>query len=226
MQQENIETVIVEQAEHDQIAQRRLKLEELRRKGNAYPNHFRRDALAADLQAQYADSEHDALEAAPIHVKIAGRMMLRRLMGKASFAHLQDMSGRIQIYVRKDDLPEGVYEAFKHWDIGDFLGVSGNLFKTKTGELSIKVDHIELLTKALRPLPDKFHGLADQELRYRQRYLDLMVNPETKRIFEIRSKLIEGIRRFLNQRGFLEVETPMMQALAGGGISKALYNAS
>lgn len=220
MQQENIETVIVEQAEHDQIAQRRLKLEELRRKGNAYPNHFRRDALAADLQAQYADSEHDALEAAPIHVKIAGRMMLRRLMGKASFAHLQDMSGRIQIYVRKDDLPEGVYEAFKHWDIGDFLGVSGNLFKTKTGELSIKVDHIELLTKALRPLPDKFHGLADQELRYRQRYLDLMVNPETKRIFEIRSKLIEGIRRFLNQRGFLEVETPMMQALAGGALAK------
>ncbi len=206
--------------QHDQFELRKSKLAELQQQGNAFPNDFRRDALAADLLAQYATQDEAALMQQHKRVTVAGRLMLRRLMGKASFIHLQDSSGRVQVYVRQDALPEGVYETFKHWDIGDILGVEGILFKTKTGELSIKAEKIRLLTKTLRPLPDKFHGLADQELRYRQRYLDLMMNEETRRIFHIRAQILEKIRSFLNQRGFIEVETPMMHPIAGGALAR------
>ena len=202
------------------IAQRRTKLAELRRKRNPYPNDFRRDALAARLHKQYGEKTEPELEANPVIVKIAGRMMTRRLMGKASFVHLQDMTGKIQLYVRQDEIAPDVYAAFLEWDIGDIVGVKGKLFKTKTGELSVRAQHIELLTKSLRPLPDKYHGLTDQELRYRQRYLDLMMNEATRHIFLIRTKIIEAIRQFLQARDFLEVETPMMQVLPGGAAAR------
>lgn len=202
------------------IAQRRAKLTDLRKQGNAYPNGFHRDALAAKLHKQYGEKTEPELEAQPIEVKVAGRIMTRRLMGKASFVHLQDMSGKIQLYVRQDELTEDMYHAFLTWDIGDIIGVSGKLFKTKTGELSIRVKQIELLTKSLRPLPDKYHGLTDQELRYRQRYLDLMMNEQTRQTFLIRTRIVDGIRQFLKERDFLEVETPMMQVLPGGAAAR------
>lgn len=209
-----------EQEQIDQYAQRKAKLADLRKDGNPYPNTFRRNALASQLHADYGMVETHAFQDLAKHVKVAGRMMLRRLMGKASFIHLQDMSGRIQAYLRQEDLPEAVYEEFKRWDLGDIVGVEGELFKTKTGELSIKAVRVELLTKALRPLPDKFHGLTDQELRYRYRYVDLFMNEDSRRIFQIRARLVDGIRRFLNQHGFLEVETPMMQPLPGGALAR------
>lgn len=205
---------------NDQYEQRKAKLTELRKKGNPFPNTFHRDALAAELHQAYDAHDHDALEALAKPVKVAGRIMLRRLMGKASFIHIQDMTGRIQAYLRLEDLPENNYEEFKRWDLGDIVGVEGTLFKTKTGELSIKAHRIELLTKSLRPLPDKFHGLTDHELRYRLRYIDLLMNEESRKIFLIRTKLIDGIRRFLNQRDFLEVETPMMHSIPGGALAK------
>ncbi len=204
----------------DQFEQRKIKLAELRAKGNAFPNNFRRDALAAELHAEYGAKENEELEKLNKQVKIAGRVMLRRLMGKASFVHIQDSSGRMQIYLRENEVPAGVYEEFKHWDIGDIVGVSGTLFKTKTGELSVKAHHIELVTKSLRPLPDKFHGLQDQEARYRQRYVDMIMNEETRKVFQIRSRLTDALRGFLNQRGFMEVETPMMHAIPGGAIAR------
>lgn len=204
----------------DLFEQRKIKLNELRQQGNAFPNDFRRDALAAELHKHYDALNHDDLEQLNKSIKIAGRMMLRRQMGKASFFHIQDMSGRIQIYIREQDLPAGIYEAFKHWDIGDIVAVEGVLFKTKTNELSVKAHTIALLTKSLRPLPDKFHGLVDHEMRYRQRYVDLMMNEETRRTFQIRSQLINGIRQFLNQQQFIEVETPMMQPIAGGALAR------
>ena len=200
------------------IAQRRAKLAALRQKGNAFPNVFRRDTLAATLHSEYENKTEPELEAKSIPVKVAGRIMTRRLMGKASFVHLQDMSGRIQLYVRQDAISPDSYEQFLQWDLGDIIGVEGNLFKTKTGELSIRVNRIELLTKSLRPLPDKYHGLTDQELRYRQRYL--LVNETTRQTFIIRTKIIEKIRQFLTARDFLEVETPMMQVLPGGAAAK------
>lgn len=202
------------------IAQRRAKLTALRSKGIAFPNDFRRDALAADILAKYESKTEPELEAEPILVKVAGRVMTRRLMGKASFVHLQDMSGRIQLYIRQDEVTPEVYEDFLQWDLGDLIGVEGKLFKTKTGELSVRASKIQLLTKSLRPLPDKYHGLTDQEARYRQRYLDLLVNEDTRRTFLIRSKLTEGIRQFLMARNFLEVETPMMQVLPGGAAAR------
>lgn len=205
---------------HDLIEQRRAKLTEWRSKGHVYPTSFRRDALAADLLNQYGDKTEPELEAQPVHVKIAGRIMTRRLMGKASFTHIMDMSGRIQLYIKQDDVTPEVYEEFKQWDLGDIIGAEGNLFKTKTGELSVKVQKVQLLTKSIRPLPDKFHGLTDQETRYRQRYLDLIANDETRRTFIMRSKITNIIRRFLQEHNFLEVETPMMQVLAGGAAAK------
>lgn len=204
----------------DLIELRRQKLAQWREKGGAFPSGFHRDAFAADLLKQYNDKTEPELEANPIHVKVAGRMMLRRLMGKASFTHIQDMSGRIQLYIRQDDVTPEIYEAFKEWDLGDIVGAEGHLFKTKTGELSVKVKKIQLLTKALRPLPDKFHGLSDQETRYRQRYLDLIANEQAQKTFVIRSKVTNVIRQFLQERNFLEVETPMMQVLAGGAAAK------
>ena len=204
---------------NEQMTQRRAKLAELRQQGNAFPNDFRRNAVAGALHAEYGDKDAASLDAIPVRVKIAGRVMTRRIMGKASFCHVQDMSGQIQLYLQRETLGE-VYEAFKKWDIGDIVAAEGVLFKTKTGELSVKVDSIRLLTKALRPLPEKFHGLVDQEARYRQRYLDLLMNDATRRTFRTRIAMINYLRRFLDDRGFLEVETPMMQAIPGGAAAR------
>ena len=204
-----------------EVAQRKAKLQALRERGNAFPNDFRRDALSKDLHEKYGQEDNDTLQAQGIRVKIAGRMMTRRIMGKASFATLQDMGGQIQIYVARDNLAEGLYnEEFKKWDLGDILGASGTLFKTRTGELTIQVDEVRLLTKALRPLPGKFHGLSDQETRYRQRYLDLISNQQSRDTFLVRSKAVEYIRRYLADRDFLEVETPMMQVIPGGASAR------
>lgn len=207
--------------ENAQIALRRAKLSDLREQGNAFPTRFRRDALAAELHAEYGEQDNITLEAQNIRVKVAGRMMAKRIMGKAAFTHLQDMSGQIQLFLQRDTLPDGMYEeSFKKWDIGDILGAEGTLFKTRTGELSVRAQTIQLLTKALRPLPEKFHGLADQEMRYRQRYLDLIMSEAARKIFHTRSQLISFIRQFLIERNFLEVETPMMQALPGGAMAR------
>ena len=202
------------------IAQRRTKLANLRKQRNAYPNTFRRDALSANILKLHADKAEPELEATPIPVKVAGRIMTRRLMGKASFLHLQDMSGRIQIYIRSDEVSPEKYEEFQDWDLGDIIGVEGKLFRTKTGELSVRASDLHLLTKSLRPLPDKYHGLSDQETRYRQRYLDLLVNEESRHTFLVRTQIIEGIRQFLTARDYLEVETPMMQVLPGGAAAR------
>ncbi|WP_341503183.1 lysine--tRNA ligase [Gallaecimonas sp. GXIMD4217] len=207
---------------NEQLKVRKEKLDALRAKGQAFPNAFRKDSHAADLQAKYGELSKEALaEGEPVRVKIAGRIMTRRIMGKASFATIQDGSGRIQVYVARDNLPEGFYnDEFKKWDLGDIIGAEGVLFKTNTGELSVQVDDIQLLTKALRPLPDKFHGLSDQETRYRQRYLDLIANEESRNTFIVRSKIIDSIRRFLTGNEFLEVETPMMQTIPGGASAR------
>lgn len=210
----------IQEETNEQIAQRKAKLAELRDQGQAYPNTFKREHLAADLHAQYDAIDVDALSENPIPVSVAGRIMTRRLMGKASFTHIQDMTGQIQLYITRDGLPDGVYQHFKTWDLGDIVGARGEMFKTKTGELSIKVTELELLTKALRPLPDKYHGLHDQEQRYRQRYLDLITNTDSRRVFQIRSLLITALREFLNNNNFMEVETPMMQVQPGGAVAK------
>lgn len=206
---------------NNELQTRREKLSALRDNGNAFPNDFRRDALSDELHQKYDAMSAEELETANVEVSIAGRMMTRRIMGKASFATLQDMGGRIQLYVSRDDLPEGIYnEQFKKWDLGDILGARGRVFKTKTGELSVHCTEVRLLTKALRPLPDKFHGLADQEMRYRQRYLDLISNEESRKTFKIRSQVMAGIRQFMVNKGFMEVETPMMQTIPGGASAR------
>ncbi|GKS82733.1 lysine--tRNA ligase [Acidovorax sp. SUPP1855] len=217
--------------DHNQlIAERREKLKALREaqaagKGVAFPNDFKPAHHVADLQAQYAESAADALEASPVTVSVAGRMMLKRVMGKASFATVQDGSlgttgGRLQLYVTRDALGEELYAAFKHWDLGDIVGAEGTLMKTKTGELSIKVTTLRLLTKSLRPMPDKFHGVADQEVKYRQRYVDLMTDETARSRFIARSKAVSGLREFMVQHGFLEVETPMLHPIPGGANAK------
>lgn len=206
---------------NNELQSRREKLAALREQGNPFPNDFRRDVTADKLHSLYGDKDKEQLEALGIEVAIAGRMMTRRIMGKASFATLQDVGGRIQIYVSRDDLPEGIYnEQFKKWDLGDVIAARGRLFRTKTGELSVHCHEVRLLTKALRPLPDKFHGLADQETRYRQRYLDLITNDDSRRTFVIRSKIMAAIRNFMVQRDFMEVETPMMQVIPGGATAR------
>ena len=206
--------------ENQIIAERRAKLRDLRALGNAFPNDFRRTHLAADLHRDYDVKSNEELEPAATKVMVAGRMMLKRVMGKASFATLQDMSGRIQLYLSNDVTGENAHAAFKHWDLGDILGAEGTLFKTKTGELSVKVTGLRLLAKSLRPLPEKFHGLADQEQKYRQRYLDLITNPESQRVFKARSAIIQAMREFFVARGYLEVETPMMQPIPGGAAAR------
>jgi lysyl-tRNA synthetase class 2 len=207
--------------ENEQIAQRRAKLTALRESGNAFPNTFRPDARAAELHAELAEHDDEALASNPRRVKVAGRMMTRRIMGKASFATIKDGSGAMQIYVRREGLPEGFYnQQFKKWDIGDLVGVEGTMFRTRTGELSVEVSSIELLTKSLRPLPEKWHGLSDQETRYRQRYVDLIVNDASREVFLRRSAVVRGIRRFMESMEFLEVETPMMQPIAGGAAAR------
>ncbi len=210
-----------QQDEQEQITQRRTKLKALRENGIAFPTDFRRNVISGELLAEYGEKTKEELEQQPIRVKVAGRIMTRRIMGKASFCHIQDMSGKLQLYVTRDTLPEGFYnEQFKKWDIGDIVGAEGELFKTKVGELSVRVDDIRLLTKALRPLPEKFHGVADQEIKYRQRYLDLIMSDDSRKTFLIRSKIVAYIRQFLADRDFLEVETPMMQAIPGGATAR------
>ncbi len=218
---DNEQIVAAEQVEqNEQILQRKAKLQAMRENGIAYPNDFERDTLSVDIHHNYDGFDKEALAEKNVRVKVAGRMMTRRVMGKASFVTLQDMSGRIQLYVARDLLPEGVYADFKHWDLGDIVAAEGVIFKTKTNELSIKIDKLRLMTKSLRPLPDKYHGLSDQEQRFRQRYVDLIVNEPARRIFEIRSKLVASTRRFFDDHNFMEVETPMMQAQPGGATAK------
>jgi len=206
--------------ENQIIAERRAKLAALRGAGNAYPNDFRRTALAGDLHAEHDGKDNAALEAAPLRVAVAGRMMLKRVMGKACFATLQDMSGRMQLYVTLDGVGERALDAFKHWDLGDIVAATGTLFKTKTGELSVKCDGVRLLAKALRPLPEKFHGMTDQEQRYRQRHVDLITNPASRDVFVKRSQTVQAIREFFVARGYLEVETPMMHPIPGGAAAR------
>ena len=202
------------------VEERREKLKALRARGLAFPNDWRPAQHAGDLAMEYGALDKAALEAKAAGVKIAGRMMLKRVMGKASFATLQDGSGKIQIYVANDVAGEPAHEAFKHWDLGDIVGVEGTLFKTNKGELTVNAKQLRLLVKALRPLPEKFHGLTDQEMRYRQRYVDLIVNPEARGVFAARSRIVQSLRDTLVAEGYLEVETPMMQPIPGGAVAR------
>ncbi|HTQ76937.1 MAG TPA: lysine--tRNA ligase [Burkholderiales bacterium] len=207
----------MEQDENKLVEERREKLKALRAQGTAFPNDFRREDLAAALQAAHAGRSKEELEGLKPAATVAGRMVLKRVMGKASFATLQDGSGRIQIYVSSEVKN---YEDFKHWDLGDVLGVSGFLFRTKTGELTIHATAVRILVKALRPLPEKFHGIADQEMKYRQRYVDLIVSAPTRQVFEKRIRIIEALRAAMKADGYLEVETPMMQPIPGGAVAR------
>ena len=209
-----------QQDENKIIAERRAKLTALRQTGVAFPNDFERTHLAGELHSAHGAMSNEELATAAISVAVAGRMMLKRVMGKASFATIQDMSGRIQLYISDGDSGEAAHSAFKHFDLGDIIGASGVLFKTKTGELSVRVSKLRLLTKALRPLPEKFHGLTDQEQKYRQRHVDLITNEDTRKTFLIRSKVIQAIREFFMRHGYLEVETPMMHSIPGGAAAK------
>ena len=206
--------------ENKLIAERRGKLDALREHGNAYPNDFRRNALAEELHRTYASHEDEALRDEHAAVSVSGRMMAKRVMGKASFIKLQDRSGQIQVRLERDRLADGIYQGFKKWDVGDIVGAKGELFRTKTGELTVMADDVQLLTKSLRPLPEKFHGLADQETRYRQRYVDLIINETSRDVFRKRSAIVAYIRAFLDAQDYLEVETPMMQTTPGGAIAR------
>jgi lysyl-tRNA synthetase class 2 len=205
--------------ENHLIAERRAKLAKLRERGAAYPNDFRRSAFAADLSAVHGDASAEALDAEPIQVAVAGRMRAKRVMGKASFANLEDSSGQIQVFLQQTALGQ-LYDEFKSWDVGDLVGAEGTLFRTKTGELSVRVARLVLLAKSLRPLPDKWHGIADTELRYRRRYVDLIMNADSRRVFETRTRIVRYLRSFLDTRGFLEVETPMLHPIPGGAAAR------
>ena len=210
------------------VAQRKEKLASWREEGRAFPNDFRPDAAAGDLQQHHEDDDAEALEATRYEVAVAGRLLAKRVMGKLSFATLQDASGRIQLFVQRDMLGEAAYKTFKQLDIGDIVGVRGYLGRTQKGELSVKAESIELLTKSLRPLPEKWHGLSDTEARYRQRYVDLIMNPASRAVFMARSAMLRGVRGFFEERGFIEVETPMLQAIPGGASARPFvthYNA-
>jgi lysyl-tRNA synthetase class 2 len=200
-------------------AVRKQKLANLRQEGFDFPNEFRREHLAKQLLEGYAEVSKEALAEQAVSVCVAGRIVLRRVMGKASFFQIQDVSGRLQVYVRENELPDA-YAQFKHWDLGDIVGVRGNLFITNTGELTVHASELQLLTKSLRPLPDKFHGLADQETCYRKRYIDLIANEDTRQVFIIRTRLIQALRRFMDNHQFLEVETPMMHPIPGGALAR------
>jgi lysyl-tRNA synthetase class 2 len=201
------------------IAERRAKLAKLRERGIAFPNDFRRSALAGRLLSANAAKSTDMLEAEANRVSVAGRMRAKRVMGRASFAKLEDSSGAIQVFLQQQTLG-AAYEDFKSWDVGDVIGAEGVLFRTKTGELSVRVERLVLLTKSLRPLPDKWHGIADTELRYRRRYVDLIVNEDSRRVFETRSAIVRYLRSFLDAREFLEVETPMLHPIPGGAAAR------
>ncbi|MGH8668487.1 MAG: lysine--tRNA ligase [Burkholderiales bacterium] len=207
----------MEEEDNKLVDERREKLKALRGAGAAFPNDFRRQHLSGELQAAHGGKSKEELEKAALAISIAGRMMLKRVMGKASFATLQDGSGRIQVYITQEIAN---YEDFKHWDLGDIVGVEGTLFKTMKGELTINARRIALLVKALRPLPEKFHGLTDHESRYRQRYVDLIVNPQVREIFQKRSEVVQALREVLRAEGYLEVETPMMQPIPGGAAAR------
>lgn len=207
--------------ENQIIAERRAKLAALRENGTvAFPNDFVPQDRAGALHATYDEKSKEELEPLAIQAKVAGRMMLKRVMGKASFATLQDASGQIQLYISNDNLGAETHDAFKHWDLGDILGAEGTLFKTRTGELTLQVSSLRLLSKSLRPLPDKFHGLSDQEMKYRQRYVDLIASEETRNTFIARSKAMSSIRQHMIDAGFLEVETPMLHPIPGGAAAK------
>ncbi len=205
--------------ENHLIAERRAKLARQRGLGIAFPNDFRRSALAADLMHVYGGKNPSALETEGVRVAVAGRLRRKNIMGKGSFAKIEDGSGGIQIRLERDILREA-YDDFKTWDIGDVIGVEGLLFMTKTGELTVKADRIVLLTKSLRPLPDKWHGITDTEMRYRRRYVDLIMNEDSRRVFEMRSRIVRYLRAFLDARGFLEVETPMLHPIPGGAAAR------
>jgi len=220
---EATENLIID--ENKLIAERREKLKALREQGIAFPNDFKVDAFAGDLQNEFADKDQytaEAIEALARHVKVAGRIVLKRVQGKVSFVQMQDFTGRIQLFIHQGTVGEATYEAFKGWDVGDVVGAEGLLMRTKTGELSVKVQALRLLTKSLRPLPDKWHGLADVEQRYRQRYVDLIVTEEARRTFMLRSKIIGYMRKWLeaDPYRFMEVETPMMHVIPGGAVAR------
>ncbi|WP_243292549.1 lysine--tRNA ligase [Bacillus sp. FJAT-47783] len=206
---------------NDQLQVRREKLQTLKDNGiDPFGKRFERSHQAEEVKEQFDALSKEDLEEKGEVVSLAGRVMTKRGKGKAGFAHIQDLSGQIQIYVRKDAVGEEAYETFNTVDLGDIVGVTGTVFKTKVGELSIKVSEFQLLTKSLRPLPDKYHGLKDIEQRYRQRYLDLIMNPETKNTFITRSKIIQSMRRYFDSQGFLEVETPTMHSIPGGASAR------
>ena len=213
------ETINV-QDENQIIAERRAKLAAMRVEGVAFPNDFERKDFAGDIQTRYANTDKLVLGELSVPVQFAGRMMLKRVMGKASFATLQDSSGRLQVYLINDLVGEAQHQAFKHWDLGDIVGVTGILFRTKTDELTVQAHEIRLLVKALRPLPEKFHGLTNQEQTYRQRYVDLMTNDASRQVFLARSRIVQAIRQWMTGQGFLEVETPMMHPIPGGAAAK------
>ena len=202
------------------IAERRRKLAERRETGEAFPNDFRRNALAEELHCTYGQHDGERLREEAITVQVAGRMMAKRVMGQGSFIKLQDRTGQIQLRLERDRLPEGCYEAFKKWDVGDIVAAAGTLFRTKTGELTVMAAEVRLLVKSLRPLPEKYHGLADRELRYRQRYVDLIMNEQSRQVFRTRARMVTYIRGFLESQDFLEVETPMMQPVPGGAVAR------
>ncbi|HEY9238872.1 MAG TPA: lysine--tRNA ligase [Burkholderiaceae bacterium] len=206
--------------ENQLITERREKLAAIRARGVAFPNDFKPKHHAAELLRQHGDRENEELEPLNVQVVVAGRLMLKRVMGKASFGTLQDGTGQIQLFVTRDALGEDAYAAFKHWDLGDIFGAEGSLFKTKTGELSVRVSALRLLTKSLRPLPDKFHGMADQEQKYRQRYVDLITDGDARARFAARSKALSSIRQFMVEHHFMEVETPMLHPIPGGANAK------
>jgi lysyl-tRNA synthetase class 2 len=207
-------------SEHRLVAERRRKLQELRAQGFRFPNRRRRTALAGQVHATYGSYAAEALEAADVEVAVGGRIMARRVMGKASFVKLQDRSGQLQVFLQQDALPEAAYRAAKTWDLGDIVWARGRLFRTRTGELTVRAGEIELLVKSLRPLPEKFHGLTDRETRYRQRYLDLIMNEDSREIFRCRSRIVQFLRSYLDAMEFLEVETPMMQSIPGGALAR------
>jgi len=207
-------------SQNELLALRREKLDKLRSKGNAYPNDFRRDSISDELHVSYGSLDKEDLESKKIKVKVAGRIMLQRVMGKASFITIQDMNGQIQAYVRSDAIGEGEYKDFKTWDLGDIVGIEGTLFKTKTNELTVNTEKVALLTKSLKPLPEKHAGLVDTEQRYRKRYLDLLTNEESRKVFQARSKIISTIRTIFEEKNYVEVETPMMHSVLGGAAAK------
>jgi lysyl-tRNA synthetase class 2 len=206
--------------ENKLIAERRRKLDQLRAAGPAFPNDFRRDAIAASLHAAYGAHSDETLAREAVRVAVAGRMVAKRVMGKSSFIKLQDRSGQIQLFATRDAIGEAAYAEFRKWDVGDIVGATGTLMKTKSGELSVATDSLRILVKSLRPLPEKWHGITDQEFRLRRRYVDLIASAQTREVFRRRSELLKFIRRFLDSLDFVEVETPMMHPIPGGAAAR------